>query len=409
MFALHNGRLVEAPEYAQSSADFARDILRAVQSQTLALIQRPLFPIGYVTNQDSREPQQSLVTMDSDKRVVTIEVFHTLNAQALVQATARAGRFSALNRQQLTDIYPGTEQDFAHRWGLFLDSTTPTPHKASRLYIFCLEIDDQARNSLSGVDIDVKLILPHDGAEGTLVEVVDVDRYVPCLLNKPVAPWMIGSKASEEGSEDELLDQSLWNIQGWAQRPDIPSLPYHQAVAQTSPKVVMPQDAPDFVAISADRADDSEESTTPAPRADTAIMLAELSNPPRRLSRRARRLANNQSATSDTSADAPSQSETSAIPSFSEPTLPNSKSGTVLYEQLLERSKRAEQRLWDQSAPKMHAETTIYSEGESATEAERAVAEAAEHDRTKLADWISHQRAAYNKSSIRRSRRSRRH
>ncbi|WP_216379090.1 hypothetical protein [Arcanobacterium phocae] len=409
VFALSDGRLVEAPTYSQFSRGLIKDILHAVQSQTLALIQRPLFPIGYVTNQDSGDPKQSLIALDSDKRVVTIEVVDILTAASLVQASARAGKFSSLSRQQLVDFYPGTEQDFAHRWGLFIDSTAPSSQQAPRLYIFCQDLDDEARNSLSGVDVDVKLIVAHEGANGTLIEVVDVDQHLPHVINQPQAPWMISAGSSSSGEEAEnLLDQSLWDIQGWAERPSIPPLPYHQAVAQQSQADNLPTEQPDF--ILPDSEDGVREASEEAEvsRFDTAIMLAELTEQPSRRSRRARRRAT----AGQTESEHVSVNERDTAPA-STPHLPKSKSGTVLYEQLLERTKRAEQRLWDRSAPQVHTEKTIFSEEKSANMAARAVAEAAEKDCTKLAEWITIQRAeqlaSNNKPQPARRRRSRRH
>lgn len=53
VFALNNGRLEDAPRYVGDSQRISSQLLRAISSQTLALINRQLFPVGNVTNEHS--------------------------------------------------------------------------------------------------------------------------------------------------------------------------------------------------------------------------------------------------------------------------------------------------------------------------------------------------------------------
>lgn len=320
---------------------------------------------------------------------------------------------------------------------------------APRIYIFCLHIDHDAREALSALDVEVKLIVPHQGNDSTLVEVTDIDAYAPFLLSAPQAPWMIGSGdvsqptpyhseldagldtnpgngntpvAQMEEPTTELVDQSLWDIKGWVEHPEIPHLPSHAASPRRSrhdisvtgydkrAQLTMFDD--DEPAVSDAQPASAEPSSQ---RQDSAIKLAQLTEPPRRRSRRAK-LAHE--AAPQTSSGALTPKQSGLLDETGETTQTASlrpDSDAVLYQQLLDRAKRAEQRLWDKSAPKHSVDPIIFSEEQSASEAERAVAQAAAHDQIQLAEWIKQQRLAgldpqtsnHTQQHLRRSRRAR--
>lgn len=396
LYALENGKLVEAPGNAGASGKLADVIVDAVQSQTLALVQHPLFPIGYVTNRESHDPAQSLIALDATKRVITIEVLRHLNSETLLHATSRSGYFATLNRQQLAEIYPGTEQDFAHRWNLFLENTSPAQKPTARLYLFCLSIDEAVKNSLCGLGVEAKLVLPHEGLSGTLIEVAEAASYGTNILAKAPQPWMIEAPQPAEPAapQTHTVDQSLWNIEGWADRSGVAPLPYHQREAQESPRVVLPEPEIDPIVSATEEPAQAKESL-PQRREDTAIMLAELTDPPRKLGRRARRRAawnSDQPMATPASPESSDSPDTAIIPSIKpafpiQPPAP--RRGKSLYEQMMDHKKRAEQRLWDESAPNDFSEKLLISERDSAAESSRAVELAAENDQTALPDWMA--------------------
>ena len=106
VFELRDGRLVAASHV--SAGDVDDSLLSAVRAQSLELIERPLFPVGWIG-----DAGESLVALDPTGQVVTIEVIAYLTAQTFVTALTRAGQHANLNRSELADLYVSGHEAFS--------------------------------------------------------------------------------------------------------------------------------------------------------------------------------------------------------------------------------------------------------------------------------------------------------
>lgn len=227
------------------------------------------------------------------------------------------------------------------------------------------------------------------------------------------APSEPGTDQAAEPETDAWgIEESEWEISGWGTTPQLPNLGFGAPPPKREP-IVIPQqyrrvDEEDSVGESPEVAegDESDEAQSPAPRRDTAIMLAERSGqltkgnaeepeagterPLRRAARRMRRrMPREENSPLESAQEEPKPDNVTAprAPSaLSADDLSGFATGTksatparTLYDDVVDSSKRAEQLLWEQAAPKRSSNTLI-SEDDSARAAALAVARAAGED-----------------------------
>lgn len=186
VFALSNGKLVGAPTYSQRTPEVTDQVLNGIRDEAVNLIERPLFVVGWTTADARSGNQESLIALDTAGQVVTVEVLAHLDAAGLISALARAGRHGDLKRGNLIDLFPGSSAEFASDWTSFLEHSSTSVGRGPKLYLFVADLADDVReplSALSGLGVQAKQIILHEGAHGVLVEVVDFEHNRPFLLS----------------------------------------------------------------------------------------------------------------------------------------------------------------------------------------------------------------------------------
>ncbi|MGV9182163.1 hypothetical protein [Arcanobacterium canis] len=401
VFALENGRLVAAPSHPQLSAEQTAQLLAAVSTEAVALLDHPLFEVGWVSSDVRGGSQESLIALDPSGQVVTIEVHKFLDAAGLLSSLARAGRHADLSRARLAALFGG-EHNFTSEFQNFIDTTTPVTRGGPRLFLFASEIAQDVLAplvALGGQGIEANRIVLHDGANGVLVELAKIVREIPGILTPARTVVEVEAAAPQESEENP------WHITGW-NSADVPRPPRYTPPVKEKP--VSEEENPVLVAM-------EKETTKSVPhmdpqemaeytsddassvRTDTAIMLAELSEGGFEALQPLE--VNKPDADTILSAHAGKGNTDSVMGDdhlgHIEETPAGPQLEALMYEEARRAARRPEQRLWDDAAPEAN-EHQIFDEGASAREAEAAVARAAyEHPH----GW-SHPHRSQEKASV---------
>ncbi|QOR45997.1 hypothetical protein [Trueperella pecoris] len=414
VFALRNGRLVAAPQSVVTQV--SDEVLNAVRAQSLEFIDRPLFPVGWA------EESQSLLALDPTGQVVTIDVLETLSSDAFVSALTRAGRHGEMNRLTLANMYTGGESAFDADYQRFVESSPPLMKRGPRLFIFAFDYDVDVRRPISAlrhVGVEAYRVVVHEGVSGLLVEIADVmeNRGVIEPGSQPVA-IDVAAEATDadgvvhpaEGSTARPEDGTAGSEEGMTGPADFADPePETVEMEAISTPVVFAEAEPVAEAETAPEAPaepDREPAATNAPVAEAAAVAE-----PEPAHAATDFPAEEETAIIDRAQrydaaweiigwqyekERPAKRDASDVLGSVERRRADKVArqaqhddmwarleknrkdvGVTMYDLLKAESKRAEQRLWDMSAPKAENNAQIFSERFSSEASSEAVADAA--------------------------------
>ena len=175
LFELKDGRLGPASPGRPADDDATGWALAAVRHQLTEILGWPVLPIAW-----SRiEGGDALTALDPIGQVIHLEVLRTLDASALLAAMARQAEASALNRAELSALYPGGAGIFRRDWNAFRASAPEGARPGPRLVIVTAFLAAEVRAGAvllagSGVEIrvlDVRMVGDGSGQERILVGV----------------------------------------------------------------------------------------------------------------------------------------------------------------------------------------------------------------------------------------------
>ena len=175
LFELKDGRLGPASPGRPADDGATGWALAAVRHQLTEILGWPVLPISW-----SRiEGGDALTALDPIVQVIHLEVLRTLDASALLAAMARQAEASALNRTELSALYPGGAGIFRRDWNAFRASAPEGARPGPRLVIVTAFLAAEVRAGAallagSGVEIrvlDVRMVGDGNGQERILVGV----------------------------------------------------------------------------------------------------------------------------------------------------------------------------------------------------------------------------------------------
>ena len=175
LFELKDGRLGPASPGRPADDGATGWALAAVRHQLTEILGWPVLPIAW-----SRiEGGDALTALDPIGQVIHLEVLRTLDASALLAAMARQAEASALNRTELSALYPGGAGIFRRDWNAFRASAPEGARPGPRLVIVTAFLAAEVRAGAallagSGVEIrvlDVRMVGDGSGQERILVGV----------------------------------------------------------------------------------------------------------------------------------------------------------------------------------------------------------------------------------------------
>ena len=175
LFELKDGRLGPASPGRPADDGATGWALAAVRHQLTEILGWPVLPISW-----SRiEGGDALTALDPIGQVIHLEVLRTLDASALLAAMARQAEASALNRAELSALYPGGAGIFRRDWNAFRASAPEGARPGPRLVIVTAFLAAEVRAGAvllagSGVEIrvlDVRMVGDGNGQERILVGV----------------------------------------------------------------------------------------------------------------------------------------------------------------------------------------------------------------------------------------------
>ena len=175
LFELKDGRLGPASPGRPADDGATGWALAAVRHQLTEILGWPVLPIAW-----SRiEGGDALTALDPIGQVIHLEVLRTLDASALLAAMARQAEASALNRAELSALYPGGAGIFRRDWNAFRASAPEGARPGPRLVIVTAFLAAEVRAGAvllagSGVEIrvlDVRMVGDGSGQERILVGV----------------------------------------------------------------------------------------------------------------------------------------------------------------------------------------------------------------------------------------------
>ena len=175
LFELKDGRLGPASPGRPADDGATGWALAAVRHQLTEILGWPVLPIFW-----SRiEGGDALTALDPIGQVIHLEVLRTLDASALLAAMARQAEASALNRTELSALYPGGAGIFRRDWNAFRASAPEGARPGPRLVIVTAFLAAEVRAGAallagSGVEIrvlDVRMVGDGNGQERILVGV----------------------------------------------------------------------------------------------------------------------------------------------------------------------------------------------------------------------------------------------
>ena len=160
LFELDDGRLVPAQFGREVRGGFTPDVLRAVRSQVLEIVSRPLFPITWrdIGGGRLRGRAPRLTALDASGQVVAVEVVQNLDSELLIDSLSALADTASMSWIDLAREYPGQIEGFKVDWAQFRESMPPSTPNGPRLVIVAASIDSEVRPALdvlasSGVEV----------------------------------------------------------------------------------------------------------------------------------------------------------------------------------------------------------------------------------------------------------------
>ncbi|MCD4557657.1 hypothetical protein [Schaalia sp. lx-100] len=161
LFEFDEGRLIPAQFGRNVPGGVTPEVVRAVCSQVLEIVSRPLFPITWddaVSHGDESKPPPRLIALDATGQVVSVEVVQHLDSDVLISSLSRLAHTAALSWSDLAQEYPGDIEGFKSGWARFKESMPPSAGSGPRLVMVVASIDESVRPALdvlatSGVEV----------------------------------------------------------------------------------------------------------------------------------------------------------------------------------------------------------------------------------------------------------------
>lgn len=378
VFAFDNGRLVQRAA-SHVAPDIADGVLNAVREQVLDLIEQPLFSVGWVRADSRDDFQDSLLCLDGQGHIVTVEVLPALDPQSLLAALARTGRHGDFSRAQLADLYPGGQSAFSADWTTFLETTSASVQRGPRLFLFVSVVSDDVLAplaALNGAGVSAKRITIHRGHDGLLV---DVGHIAPTLAFLPPASRAVSLEGSVSprvmNDDDRNASPSAGDShteQTDAVQTNTMQAKFARATRASSPRAAQRKDD-----AQSDKAQPQAQTAAPSPQAQIEEQALSQHVASRFLRRRKRKVKDDELSQAPKITQIPDGSV--RHDPLEDPTLHAPANLKTTYDLMIEASKRPEQRLWDMSAPRSGSAQTFVSERASASASSLAVQRAAEH------------------------------
>lgn len=224
LFEFERGRLIPAQFGHPVDHGLEPDILEAIRTQVLEVIERPLFPVTWHNNEDPN--QYRLTALDASGQVVAVELLSRLDPVSLISALSRLGDIAALGWMELATRYPGGPEAFRSGWAEFREAMPPNTQPGPRLILVVGEIDEAVRPALgvlfqSGLEIhEVHLREMSNGRRflevmQVRVEVAALSRQLGSRASSPAQiTWGNSDKADSGVVEGEPHDSTNQLAQG---------------------------------------------------------------------------------------------------------------------------------------------------------------------------------------------------
>lgn len=338
---MREGWLIAVQESAMSDVEDA--VLDAVRAQSLELIDRPLFPVRRIGDNE-----ETLIALDPSGQVVTVLVVPTLTAQNFVTALIYSGRHSVMSRRELADLYVDGREAFEADFEEFVSRSFPLSKPGPRLFIFSVHTEPELHWALEGLrdaGVEALRIVRHQGGADSFVEITP--NYESCAARGQSAPESATANVEEQAPQATEPDNAQQPNDAVHTRADTDFrqvfTDVYPATSEEPPvETTLYENMPDAAEI-ADSARQYDtawdisgwrfEKERPAARAAEEV----LDSAAKRQASRQERVAEQQRMLERLERERQS-------------------TGTTLYEQTVEASKRPEQRLWDKSAVTQSAE-----------------------------------------------------
>ncbi|WP_350258021.1 hypothetical protein [Scrofimicrobium sp. R131] len=226
LFELDNGRLVPAQFGREVPGGFTPDVLRAVRSQVLEIVARPLFPITWRNIHGGSAPSDlpRLTALDASGQVVAVEVVEELDADLLIDSLSRLADTAARSWVDLAREYPGDIEGFKVDWAQFRESMPPTTPNGPRLIIVAAAIEPEVRPALD--------VLASSGVEVHEMALRQMSNGRSFLDVSAVGPRTYGHRANLLVGDSNPVPE----ISGLAQKREVPA-PRPRVVTDTSTRV----------------------------------------------------------------------------------------------------------------------------------------------------------------------------
>ena len=237
LFELKDGRLGPASPGRPADDDATGWALAAVRHQLTEILGWPVLPISW-----SRiEGGDALTALDPIGQVIHLEVLRMLDASALLAAMARQAEASALNRAELSALYPGGAGIFRRDWNAFRASAPEGARPGPRLVIVTAFLAAEVRAGAvllagSGVEIrvlDVRMVGDGSGQERILVGVEPLR-----------AAGAGGSTGSAGGAGSAPVEDGGRPVAGPVAEPSPRQMPDTTVMAPTAPSWAGAPDGP---------------------------------------------------------------------------------------------------------------------------------------------------------------------
>ena len=160
VFAYENGKLIPAQPVDLSMSRLGEGALAALRERAVDLIEAPLFPVAWVTEQMPSGSRDCLICLDPTGQIVTVDVLARLSADELIATLAATGRHADNSTERLASMYASGSESFSADWRAFLDACPPSSRPGPRLFLIVLGIEEEVRpaiDALAGAGVDVRV------------------------------------------------------------------------------------------------------------------------------------------------------------------------------------------------------------------------------------------------------------
>lgn len=214
LFELESGRLIPAQFGKPVSQGLDAQVLESIRAQVLEVIDRPLFPVAWIT-QEQGDPDggpHSLTALDASGQVVSVEVLSRLDSVTLVGALSRLGEITNLGWMDLASRYPGGIEAFQSGWAEFREAMPPNAQPGPRLILVVGQIDPAVYPALG--------VLYSSGIEIHRISSRQMSNGRRFLEVTQVTPGMVAGHRAQIGGHQAPRPQLAWQAEGAASASD---------------------------------------------------------------------------------------------------------------------------------------------------------------------------------------------